>query len=140
MTTRALLRVLATAALLLFTAAATADVQRGVRNYQEIMAGRKTVEQLGREELQEVLAVHKALERQRGKSSGGTSRPSYEIEVAHNDELFIINGEKFEAQTYCFNMEEGDRVIFVDGSPLGACSSATLMNLRTKEKCEVWCE
>src|SRR5439155_19965277 len=39
---------------------------------------------------------------------------SYEIEVTHNDELFIINGEKFEAQTYCFNMEEGDRVIFLE--------------------------
>lgn len=66
--------------------------------------------------------------------------PSYEIEVSHNDELFIINGEKFEAQTYCFNMEEGDRVIFIEGSALGACASATLVNLRTKEKCEVWCE
>lgn len=65
---------------------------------------------------------------------------SYEIEVSHNDELFVINGEKYEAQTYCFNMEEGDMVIFLDGSPLGACASATLLNLRTREKCEVWCE
>ena len=32
----------------------------------------------------------------------------YEIEVSHDDELFIINGEKYEAKTYCFNMEEGD--------------------------------
>ncbi|OJW85507.1 MAG: hypothetical protein BGO62_08415 [Thiobacillus sp. 65-1402] len=80
------------------------------------------------------------MERQRGGSSGGTSRPTYEIEVSHNDELFIINGEKFEAKTYCFNMEEGDRVIFLDGSALGACATATLLNLRTKDKCEVWCE
>lgn len=118
------------------------DFQRGVRNYQEIMAGRKKIEQLNKIELQEVLAVHKALERQRGSSSGdgGSSRPSYEIEVSHNDELFVINGEKFEAKTYCFNMEEGDRVIFIEGSALGACASATLINLRTKQKCEVWCE
>ena len=64
----------------------------------------------------------------------------YEIEVSHNDEIFIINGEKYEAKTYCFNMEEGDRVIFLDGSPYGACASAKILNLRTKNVCEVWCE
>ena len=64
----------------------------------------------------------------------------YEIEVAHNDELFIINGEKFEAKTYCFNMEEGDHVIFLEGSPMGVCTTAKLLNLRTKKICEVWCE
>ena len=64
----------------------------------------------------------------------------YEIEVSHDDELFIINGEKYEAKTYCFNMEKGDRVIFLEGSPYGACASAKLLNLRTKQVCEVWCE
>ncbi|KFN38236.1 hypothetical protein KN63_05035 [Smithella sp. F21] len=64
----------------------------------------------------------------------------YEIEVSHNDELFIINGEKFEAKTYCFNMEEGDHIIFLEGSPYGACATAKLLNLRTKKICEVWCE
>ena len=75
-----------------------------------------------------------------GVPSRGSSRESYEIEVAHNDEFFIINGEKFEAQTYCLGWEEGDQVLFLDGSPYGACASATLMNLRTREKCDVWCE
>src|SRR5688572_4723850 len=42
-------------------------------------------------------------------------RRSYPIEVSHNDEFFIINGEKFEAKTYCFDMEVGDPVIFIDG-------------------------
>jgi hypothetical protein len=65
---------------------------------------------------------------------------SYAVEVSHNDELFIINGEKFEAQTYCFNMEEGDPVIFLEGNPFGACASAVILNLRTKEKCDVWCQ
>ena len=64
----------------------------------------------------------------------------YLIETSHDDELFIINGEKFEAKTYCFNMEEDDEVMFLDGNPYGACASATLLNLRTREKCEVWCE
>src|SRR5690606_15287698 len=72
--------------------------------------------------------------------SRGSSRESYEIEVAHDDELFIINGEKFEAQTYCLGWEEGDEVLFLEGSPFGACASAELLNLRTREKCDVWCE
>jgi hypothetical protein len=65
---------------------------------------------------------------------------TFTIDVSHNDELFVINGEKFEAQTYCFDMEEGDAVIFLDGSPYGVCVSATLLNLRTKDTCKVWCE
>ncbi len=72
--------------------------------------------------------------------SRGSSHDSYEIEVAHNDELFIINGEKFKAQTYCLGWGEGDQVLFLEGSPYGACASATLLNLRTREKCDVWCE
>ncbi len=72
-----------------------------------------------------------------GRSLG---RDRYEIEVAHNDEVFVINGEKFEAKTYCFGWEQGDHVLFLDGSPFGACISATLLNLRTNERCSVWCE
>jgi len=64
----------------------------------------------------------------------------YEIEVSHNDELFIINGERYEAKTYCFNMEEGDKVIFLEGSALGVCVSAEILNLRTNKTCRVWCE
>ncbi len=64
----------------------------------------------------------------------------YEIQVSHNDELFIINGEKFKAKTYCFNMEKGDRVVFVSGSPYGSCTSAKILNLRTERICDVWCE
>lgn len=75
-----------------------------------------------------------------GLSVVAMAATQYEIDVSHNDEIFVINGEKFEAKTYCFNMEEGDRVIFIDGSPNGACASAKLLNLRTKNICEVWCE
>lgn len=69
-----------------------------------------------------------------------SAQTSYVIQVAHNDELFIINGEKFKAKTYCFNMEKGDRVIFVAGSPHGVCTTAKLLNLRTQKVCDVWCE
>ena len=67
----------------------------------------------------------------------------YEIEVAHNDEFFIINGEKFSAQTYCFasdGFDQGDYVVFLDGSPLGACATATIANPMTGETCDLWCE
>jgi hypothetical protein len=64
----------------------------------------------------------------------------YEIEAASNDEKFIINGEVYEAQTYCLGWEEGDMVIFLEGSPYGACATAKLFNTRTKETCDVWCK
>ena len=64
----------------------------------------------------------------------------YIVETEHNNELYIINGEKYEAKTYCYGINEGDRVIFLEGSPLGACSSAVIYDLDTKEKCELWCE
>ena len=64
----------------------------------------------------------------------------YYVEFSHNDELFIINGETYEAKTYCFSIEEGDPVIFLEGSPLGVCVSATILNLRTERECRLWCE
>lgn len=84
--------------------------------------------------------VPEAAPRARPPIRSGRRANAYIIETSHDDEIFIINGEKFEAKTYCFNMEEGDEVIFLEGSPLGACASATILNLRTREKCEVWCE
>ncbi len=74
-----------------------------------------------------------------GASSSRGAR-EYSVELSHNDELFVINGEKFEAKTYCFNVEKGDRVIFSEGGPNGVCTSAEFVNLRTNRKCAVWCE
>ena len=64
----------------------------------------------------------------------------YEIQVSKNDEIFVINDELCKAKTYCFQMEVGDQVIFLEGSPYGACASAEVLNLRTKKRCELWCE
>lgn len=75
-----------------------------------------------------------------GLTRGGTTKSNYAVEASANDETFVINREVFKAKTYCFNFEKGDRVVFVEGSPLGACASAKLLNLRTNEVCEVWCE
>ncbi|HYN16187.1 MAG TPA: hypothetical protein VES66_10425 [Terriglobales bacterium] len=79
----------------------------------------------------------------RGSAVGRLSQsaPSpYVIEASANDETFVINGEVFKAKTYCFNFDKGDKVIFLEGSPLGACASAKLLNLRTEKICDVWCE
>lgn len=67
----------------------------------------------------------------------------YMIQVAHNDEFFIINDTKFSAQTYCMSydgFDVGDWVVFLDGSPFGACATATIANPYTGETCELWCE
>ena len=53
---------------------------------------------------------------------------SYMIENAIDDEWFIINGEKFQAHTYCLGWEESDEVIFLDGDANGACASAKIFN------------
>ena len=78
------------------------------------------------------------LERVRQKQWEAKQR--YIVELSNNDELFIINGEKFEARTYCFNIYEGDEVVFLEGSALGVCVSAEILNLRTNDKCSLWCE
>lgn len=64
----------------------------------------------------------------------------YEIEVAHNDEVFVINGEVYEAKLYCLGWDKGESVIFLSGSPYGVCVSAELFNLDRRESCDVWCE
>ena len=95
------------------------------------------------------LALFRAAEFQGGvelppgtETSGTLSRRGrgYPIEVAHNDELFVINGEKYEAKTYCLGWQEGEAILFLEGSAFGACASAKLLNVDREEVCEVWCE
>lgn len=87
-------------------------------------------------------AATRAEKIKRAKPSAPVRRSTsgYRIEVAHNDELFIINGEKYGAQTYCLGWKEGQAVLFIEGSFYGACASAKLYNLDRKESCDVWCE
>ncbi|MFQ5853067.1 MAG: hypothetical protein ACE5JU_21110 [Candidatus Binatia bacterium] len=121
----------------IYPTASKADLVRGLENYLAILKGQKTIQQLSPEEAQEVLLIHSRL---RGSGGGGTATGGYEIEASANDEWFVINGEKYQAQTYCFGFEQGDRVKFLEGSPYGACASAKLLNLRTNQICDVWCE
>jgi hypothetical protein len=70
----------------------------------------------------------------------GNAATTYEIQAAVNDELFVINGEKFQAKTYCLGWDEGEEVIFIDGRASGICVSAELFNVDREETCRVWCE
>ena len=72
-------------------------------------------------------------------TTASTSR-KYEVESSVNDEVFVIEGEVFKAKVYCFNVNEGDKVIFIEGKPGGTCVSAEFINLRTSSSCRVWCE
>jgi len=75
-------------------------------------------------------------------SAGGFSGTSgrLEVEATANDETFVINGEVFKAQTYCFNIDQGDRVLFIEGNANGVCATAKFLVMRTGNVCEVWCE
>jgi hypothetical protein len=64
----------------------------------------------------------------------------HETEVSQNDATFIGDREKYEAKTNCFNMEDGIPLTYVEGSAFGACLSAVIVNQRTDQQCEVWCE
>lgn len=61
------------AILLLLTVATGAtgqDIQRGLKNYQDISGGRKKLEQLSQQERDEVLLVHRYMQAQRANQSG----------------------------------------------------------------------
>jgi hypothetical protein len=104
-----------------------------------------TAEELGALDHWFVEAWRSLLQQVRSSGLSSSASPSavpgsYPLEASVNDETFIINGEAFKAKTYCFNMNKGDPVKFVDGNASGVCVSAKLLNLRTGQMCEVWCE
>ncbi len=65
---------------------------------------------------------------------------TYTIERTTNDEKFVVNGEQYEAKVYCMNWDEGQQVLFLEGSAFGVCVSAMMFNLDRSETCDVWCE
>jgi len=67
-------------------------------------------------------------------------KPVYRVEASINDGKFLINGELYEAKTYCFSIEKGDAIIFLEGSAFGAYVSAKILHTKSGKICEVWCE
>jgi hypothetical protein len=66
--------------------------------------------------------------------------PGYPVEAVANDKTFIINGSAYKATTQCVGFTKGDRVIFAEGSEVGACASAKFVSLRNGEVCDASCE
>jgi len=118
------------------------DLNRGLQNYSDILDKKKKVDQLSSQELQEVILVFKRLidESSAMRTESRLSYESHEIEVSHKDKIFIINGDKYEAKTSCFDFEKGDKVVFLNGRPLGVCVSTELLNLRNDRVCRIWCQ
>lgn len=97
--------------LITFSTGANADIQRGIRNYQEIIDGKKTVEQLSDEEIQEVLVIHNAVENNSadgGNSAGGgkgsiESRIDGTFEGWSGETIFkLINGQIWQQSSYAY--------------------------------------
>jgi ribosomal protein S17 len=53
---------------------------------------------------------------------------------------FLIDGIAFHAKVPCSDLRDGDPVIFLEGTPTGACVSAQILNVRSEEACELTCE
>jgi hypothetical protein len=56
-----------------------------------------------------------------------------------NDSQSMIGGKRFQAQTMCFDMRQGDAVVATVGS-VCACVQLDLLNLRNGKACKVWCK
>lgn len=89
-----------------FTGDSHADMQRGIRNYQAIMAGQKNMEQLSSQELEEVFAVHIAIENQAG---GGGSSGVIESQIDgafkgwSGETIFkLTNGQIWQQSSYAY--------------------------------------
>lgn len=72
--------------------------------------------------------------------TAGNTTPAYPVQKIIENEVFIINGYRYEAMTVCEGIDEGDWVVFLQGSPYGACSSAVIQSLHNGAKCSLWCD
>ena len=72
--------------------------------------------------------------------TAGHATPAYPVQEVLKDEIYIINGYRYEAMTACEGIAEGDWVVFLQGSPYGTCSSAVIQNLYTGATCSLWCD
>jgi hypothetical protein len=72
----------------------------------------------------------------------GLARDEGVVIAATNDENFMIETllgrHLFNAKTYCFSVNEGDRVVFSESPEV--CVTNTFIDRTSGDKCEVWCE
>lgn len=106
-------------------APAPPDKQRSIRNYQAIMTGQKEIEQLSPQELQEVLAVHNAIESQTG---GGGCAGAIESQIDGTFEgwsgetIFkLTNGQIWQQSSYAYTYSYAYRPDVLIYSGGGGC-------------------
>lgn len=63
----------------------------------------------------------------------------YEIQESIGDQVFVINFVKFTAQSMCPDMQVYDQVSFIEGNAQGSCFTAKILNNRTQQVCDAWC-
>jgi hypothetical protein len=61
----------------------------------------------------------------------------FTIESVQNHEYFVIYREKFRAVTYCAGWRPGQRVMFLEGSPVGGPTEVRLYNLDDRSTCRL---
>jgi hypothetical protein len=62
------------------------------------------------------------------------------VESAISDTDLLINGIQYSAKDVCYNFQVGDQVEFLTGNPSGNCTEAIILNMRSNESCDVWCQ
>lgn len=122
---RSILNLLLISIFLAFSGMSHADMQRGIRNYQEIMAGQKKVEHLSPQEVQEVLAVHRAIESQNG---GGGCSGAIESQIDGTFEGWsgetvfkLTNGQIWQQSSYAYTYHYAYRPEVLIYSGGGGC-------------------
>lgn len=122
---RSILTFLIIAIIIAFTGVSYADTQRGIHNYQAIMSGQKTVEQLSPQELQEVLAVHEVVTNQagsRGCSGAIESQIDGTFEGWSGETIFkLTNGQIWQQSSYAYTYHYAYRPDVVIYSGGGGC-------------------
>ena len=73
-------------------------------------------------------------------STSAIAANTYEIEAINDmEDKLVINSEIFEAKTYCYGFNQGDKVVFIEGDANSVCVSAEIFNTRNKNTCRLWC-
>lgn len=101
------------------------DVQRGNRNYQAILDGQMSIEQLSPQELQEVLDIHNALENRTG---GGGCSGAIESQIEgtfegwSGDTIFkLTNGQIWQQASYAYTYHYAYRPEVIIYAGKGGC-------------------
>ena len=79
---------------------------------------------------------------QKKNTNKATARHDNYLEVEKvitSSTAWMIDGEVYKAQAYCFSLRKGDYVKFIEGTP-GLCVSAKVIKQFDSNICNLWCK